>query len=70
MVVAVSKINGYYLACRICFILTTKYCIEGGFRGFCCDFGPNVWDKLDEQTKFFTKQLARKYKTKPEAGYQ
>ena len=63
MVIPVNRINGYYIACRICFIFLSQQYQWGGFKGFCLAFGPNIWDLLDEETKILLKNLAINYKT-------
>ena len=53
-----NKINGYYLACRLLFVMLSENYI-GGFHALCLDFGPLGWDPMPERHKFMLKLLTR-----------
>ena len=56
-----KDMNGYYLACRLLYLLLSTY--PGGFGALCLDFGPIGWDEMDEESKMVFKHLAARYKT-------
>ena len=53
--------NGYYLTCRLIFILLSGN-YPGGFPALCIDFGPQGWDLLTDQDRTLLKKLANRFK--------
>ena len=56
-----KKINGYYLACRLLFVMFGEI-YQHGFHNLCLLFGPLGWDLLTDQQKVEIKQLAARYR--------
>ena len=68
-----SKINGYYIGCRICYIIILERYMHNGvvnFGKFCELFGPHIWDKLSDDTKIGLKNLACNFKRDQMAMYE